>query len=531
MKGGAGVGAPACQEGRVRILGLGFAMLLVLSATSSSAHAAAERYPGHSPCDKTLQRCINKSAAGTKIRIATDKAIKENLLIRKSIKLVPARGHDPVIGSNGDEWGLNAESAGSRKVKVTLRRISFRNVEIVARFEEGSGHRLVLERSSVVNGNDNADGISIGTVRPATFAIRDNEFRTKSSPVDISLAATVGSVHGSVVNNAITTSDVPAGVMTNNSASGIDLEVAGTAPTEVDVYSNLVYGVAGCNCGGAAGIEIEGSAANGTVNLTGNTIDDAQSASSALEVDDDDPGHLELNVFDNIFSNASRDVVDLPSADPGLVINHGYNDVYDPGDPPDYDGYPAGIHTLAQDPLYVNAAGFDYHLQAGSPLKRQGLVCPPGGQSAVDLDGNDRVERAVGEGGFVTPGAYSFAGAPPTGVLLLGDDQGETLTGGNKDDVICAYGDDDTIDSRKGDDVVFGGDGADDITDGLGDDYLYGEAGQDTITAGAGADYLSGGDDFDVLEAHDGIEGNDVLDGGGGVDSCNPDPSDSFVNC
>jgi Ca2+-binding RTX toxin-like protein len=508
--------------------------LLLGAAVAPRAQAASERYPGSKPCNKTLQHCISASAAGTKIRIAKDKAIKENLTIRKSVKLVPARGHDPIIGSNGDEWDLDVEGPGPKKLKVTLRQLSFRNVQISVDLQGGSGHRFVLERSSMMNplGDSNGvSGVDIESTRSIGFSIRDNTFATKGSPVDLELAATQGSVDGAITNNVITTSDEPAGVMTNDSGSGIELDLDGTSPSKVDIYSNLIYGVAGCNCGGAAGIKVRGDATDGTVNLVGNTVDDAQVASPALDVVDDDPGHLELNIFDNIFSNASEDVVELPSSDPNILINHDYNDVYDPGDPPDYNDYPPGIHTLTQDPLYVDAAGFDYHLQAGSPLKRQGLVCPQGGQSARDLAGNDRVERAVGEGAFTTPGAYEFTSSPPDGEFLMGDDQAETLEGGKRDDLICAYGDADTLEGGKGDDVIFGGDGPDEITDGLGDDYLYGEAGQDTITAGAGSDYLSGGADFDVLEAHDGIEGNDVLDGGGGVDSCNPDPSDSFVNC
>jgi Ca2+-binding RTX toxin-like protein len=300
----------------------------------------------------------------------------------------------------------------------------------------------------------------------------------------------------------------------------------------VDIYSNLVYGVAGCNCGGAAGIEISGDAADGTVNVVGNTSDDAQFASSGLEVNDGDPGSLTVNIFDNIISNASEAVVDLPSiADPGLTITHDFNDAYDPGDPADYGDYPPGPNSDAEDPLFVNAAAADYRLQSGSPQKQQGLVCPPGGQSATDLAGNDRVERVLGQGAFVTPGAFGFASSPPEGSLFLGSELADDLDGGAVSEVFCTYGGDDTVTGGGGGDVVFGGLGGDEVGGDAGDDYIYGEAGQDVIDGGTGSDYLSGGDDFDVIEAHDGIEGNDVLDGGGGVDSCNPDPSDLFTNC
>lgn len=515
-------------------LGAGLTGLLTsaLIAGPGAADAATQRYPDAAPCNGTLQRCIDQSPDRTRILIA--KNVKEDLKIRHSISLQPAAGSDPVIGSNTDQWLLEIKTQGVQQLKAKLRRLEFRNVEIEVRLTRGSGHRIVVQGSSIDNplGESNGvTGLDLEAQRPARMRIRDNEIATKGSPIDLFAAPEDGPLEVEITNNRLTSADQPAGVEPNLSNSGMELYVGGTARAEVDVYSNLVYGVAGCNCGGASGVEIEGNAADGAVNFVGNTVDDSQYSAEGLDVNDDDPGSLTVNLFDNIISNASDDVIDLPDADPGLDIVHDYNDAYDPGDPPDFNGYPAGPHSDQEDPLYVDAAAGDYRLQGVSPQAAQGIVCPPGGQSAKDLAGNDRVERLPGMGAFVTPGAFGFAPGPPEGLFLLGTDEAETLDGGGGSDVICAYGGDDTANGKGGDDVIAGGAGADVITDGSGDDYLYGEAGQDDITAGAGDDYLSGGDDFDELEAHDGIDGNDYLDGGGGVDSCNPDPGDLFTNC
>ena len=511
-------------------------LLVALSvAVPSSAEAGAQRYPGKAPCDAKLQRCIDKSPKGTKIRIAKNGAIKEELKIKKSVSLQPAGGFSPVIGSGSDERDLIVEQAGSRKLKVTLAGIEFRNVQIIVNLEEGgSGHRFVLQDSTLDNplGTSNGvSGVDVSALKPGRIAILNNELATKGSPINIEAEPASGELDVTIANNRVTTSDVPAGVDTNDSATGIDVDVGGAGQADVDIYSNLVYGVAGCNCGGAAGVDIGGDSANGTVNVVGNTIDDAQFASSGLEVGDDDPGSLTVNIFDNIISNASQDVVDFPDADPGLTITHDYNDVYDPGDPPDYDDYPPGPYTDAEDPLFVDAAGADYHLQSGSPQKQQGLVCPPGGQSATDLDGNDRVERIPGQGAVITPGAFGFSRPRRRG--LFSSAQSLRTTSTVEQQAKC-FARTPAMTSLRAAGVATScpEDWAETRSEETrGTTIIYGEAGQDEIDGGIGSDYLSGGDDFDVIEAHDGVEGNDVLDGGGGVDSCNPDPSDLFTNC
>jgi Ca2+-binding RTX toxin-like protein len=506
--------------------------LLALLAGPAVANAAKQPYPGAAPCNGTLQRCIDNSPERTKILIA--KNVRENLEITNSVSLQPAQGSDPLIGSGSTLREIEVRAQGQRTLKVKLRGLEFRNVEVSFTLDRGSGHRILLAGSTFTNPFGDSNGISAVSAfstRPSRIRIRNNDIATLGSPIELDADPAEDGVEMEIANNRLTSADAPAGVDPNDSSSGIEVDVNGTAKAEIDIFSNLIYGVAGCNCGGASGIEISGSAGDGTLNFMGNTVDDAQFSAPGLEVDDDDPGDFTVNLFDNIVSNASDDVVDFPGADPGLEINHDYNDFYDPGDPPDYGGYPPGPHTDQEDPLYVAAASADYRLQPVSPQKQQGIICPPGGQSRTDLAGNDRVERVAGSGAFVTPGAFGFAPGPPTGRFLLGTDQAETLTGGPEDDLICAYGEDDTATGGGGDDAIAGGDGADTITGGNGDDAIYGEAGQDDIDGNAGSDYLSGGDDFDEIESHDGTGGNDTLDGGGGVDACNPDPGDAFTNC
>ncbi|MEQ9693996.1 calcium-binding protein [Shimia sp. SDUM112013] len=146
------------------------------------------------------------------------------------------------------------------------------------------------------------------------------------------------------------------------------------------------------------------------------------------------------------------------------------------------------------------------------------------------------------------------------GVQIIGDQDANTLTGGEGDDTIIGRGNDDTIKGLEGNDdlrgwagsdsinggpgadtidggsandTLFGGGGFDEMTGGTGndmidghtsDDTLYGEEGADTLMGGSGADMLMGGDGMDSLvgeeddDALDGGAGNDVLDGGVGAD-------------
>ncbi|MGD9800769.1 MAG: hypothetical protein AB7V02_09245, partial [Parvularculaceae bacterium] len=117
---------------------------------------------------------------------------------------------------------------------------------------------------------------------------------------------------------------------------------------------------------------------------------------------------------------------------------------------------------------------------------------------------------------------------------LFGSAYNDTLSGGNKADVIDGFdGDDlisggnnnDTLLGGAGADTVSGGNGNDDIDGADGDDVLDGGNGNDTLVGGAGADVLGGGNGYDAMDGGSGDDalvagnGNDVLAGGDGDDT------------
>ncbi len=131
------------------------------------------------------------------------------------------------------------------------------------------------------------------------------------------------------------------------------------------------------------------------------------------------------------------------------------------------------------------------------------------------------------------------AGADVIDVNYIDDPEGDRVDNsdaldGSNDDVIEAYGGNDSVNAGDGDDTIFGGtgndtligeagkdtlyggDGADFLNGVIGDDVLYGEAGNDLIEAGSGNDTIYGGDGDDSVN---GDEGDDVVYGGAGNDS------------
>jgi len=87
------------------------------------------------------------------------------------------------------------------------------------------------------------------------------------------------------------------------------------------------------------------------------------------------------------------------------------------------------------------------------------------------------------------------------------ENEGSLLLGGNKSDIVDAWGGNDVINSKGGFDYIFAGDGNDIVDAGDGTDYISGGNDGDSINGGSGDDWISGD------------SGNDTLIGGKGADS------------
>ncbi|GAG35257.1 unnamed protein product, partial [marine sediment metagenome] len=119
-----------------------------------------------------------------------------------------------------------------------------------------------------------------------------------------------------------------------------------------------------------------------------------------------------MTVLNSILWNDSPDEIYL---DDSSTIDITYSDIHG--------GWP-GAGNINADPLFVNVANVDYHLQASSPCIDAGdnTAIPP--SVVVDLDGNPRIIN-----GIVDMGAYEGGMAPTANVYYV-----DAVSGDNSND-------------------------------------------------------------------------------------------------
>jgi Ca2+-binding RTX toxin-like protein len=119
--------------------------------------------------------------------------------------------------------------------------------------------------------------------------------------------------------------------------------------------------------------------------------------------------------------------------------------------------------------------------------------------------------------------------------IIEGNSRTNRLRGTSDADIVIGLGGADTLYGGAADDILYGDDGELSATFGFGNDRLFGGDGRDLLIGGAGADVLNGGAGDDILigglaraaAAGSGLPflhaatidgGNDIYDGGGGID-------------
>jgi parallel beta-helix repeat protein len=248
-------------------------------------------------------------------------------------------------------------------------------------------------------------------------------------------------------------------IVRNNVTNGYGGGMALAAPGIV--AQNLIYGNQSAN--GAGGViawgpsydifpQVIGAAFDGPSSalFVNNLVANNSATKDGSQVEVADPTQLEF-ANNIVIGNDSRAAVNIDpsylplyispygnphqgSYAPGVYLNDvvfDHNDIFNPSGPAFNGGgivsNPSGTYgNLSADPLFVDAANNDYHLEAGSP------AIAAGNTSALqqlanlsfglttDLDGNARIQDATGAGyPIVDMGPYERAGAQEAGATTV----------------------------------------------------------------------------------------------------------------
>lgn len=247
------------------------------------------------------------------------------------------------------------------------------------------------------------------------------------------------------------------------------------AEQSASVENNLIYATAG------TGIETwHGAGSDAIVN---NTVD--QAADGGIYVGSGDSGSSattgdHMTVENNIITGSKFGIVEGGTT--GTHNSYVDNLVYGDGAAPiSLQNGLAASGTVTGDPLYLNAAGHDYHLTPDSPAIGAGTSQ---GAPATDIAGTAR-------GSSVDIGAYQSA--PP--VVIPNDEQQATVTQSNV--AVIASGGDHMVFIKGSHDVVSLSGGSDTVNDsGLSNTYVLPQASNGFETFAT--DVIGAGDTLDL---------------------------------
>jgi hypothetical protein len=372
-----------------------FAMVAIMVMTGSfRVQAAILTFPGLSPCNTTLQACIDSADVGDTVEIATNTPIDESPDLDKSLTLKAAKGFTPTIAMNNT---IIASSSGTTNNSFTVQDIT-------------------LQRGIIL--------VTHGSTGTLTANINNNfikESFTTNSPIVIRAGninpPVMGEIFFSIVNNQVTVPEdtfsgqtngisiqsgnnpAATGIITGNTivhqgcsqCSAISLG-NGNKTLTVDVIGNIISGA-----NYRAGITLFQYSAGGTITskiinnlISGETRGAGWPAAISISCSE---GTLNFSIINNTLSNNYLGILIGGRADLGAVMNgdvvnniiannevglsidsdftatvsNSYNLVYNNGN----NGYTPGPGTLTMDPQFIG--GGNYRLRLGSPAIDSGI--------------------------------------------------------------------------------------------------------------------------------------------------------------
>ena len=491
-----------------------------LVGSHQPAKAATFRYPGSDGCRNTLQRCINNVPHRSTIVLDTDRTIKQNIRITKSLTLKTARGARPVIEPRAHGFdGFTVHDGGRTHVDVRIDGLVLKGSPLEVTFDEGSQHDFTLTNSRITHSVPGANGVDFFTEVPASVLLRSNVIRARVTGLDIQAVLAAGEMaEVRAIGNELTT------LLPSGSNSGITAEAIGSGATFLGrFHSNLIHRV-GATLSFPGGIVMINKGPSSTYSVVNNTIDDTRGGAGM--VGSFNSGSMEIFAFNNSVSNGEGSPYSWPPLGGGTTVVSDFNNFYNFPNPPNTGGHTAGPNTTSVNPRYKSRPQRNYRLRPASGLIDAGEVCNLGGLQRVDADGDVRFLKGLGSS--VDVGAYETASTTlPPGKAISGSG---TVDGTNGHDVICGSDSGDVIKAMDGNDWVDALGGEDTVRTGKGADLGYGGPAGDQLLAGPGIESLFGQDGNDNIVVDDGNP-DDLAHGGPDTDLCASDPGDDRRQC
>jgi hypothetical protein len=406
---------------KIQAVGLWGAALLAL--LPAGAHAGGGSWPGATPCNTTLQACLNASGENDIVNVQSNGPIDEDIVLGASRGLVALPGFRPVFAPGRS---LTATASGAGEFEVLFRGLTLNDGHVqLTRAGSGNARFRVedMTLNSTVNGANTRIRLDATTSGTVSLAITGNTIQAGSSTIDapaIDIRARGSVVTGAVAFNRI---DSPRDSLANGIRSFSEIggeleltvfanEVRGfyqpgammfstlTAPTTLRLINNLVVGERSRGTWGsvdgiriyAGNVDMEAQVLNNTVTDAGGGLRVGPQVGATAGVDGTVQNNLvAFNQF-GLWIDGAGGVTNARNLAYGNSAN----------------SFVAGTGTLYVDPQLV--ALRSPRLRSGSPAINAGnavttqLYIAVAEMPQVDLDG---MRRTVGTGAqAIDIGAY-----------------------------------------------------------------------------------------------------------------------------
>lgn len=421
-------------------------LALTLALASGIASADTRTWPGTTPCNASLQTCVNAASQGDRIEIATDTPIAETVITsNRNISVVAATGFHPRFAA-GHNLGISSSlsTGGPSFMQVTVAGIAFdggclgytSDVPGIIEFRDlditmpatgcGAGIGVTLnaspgnslntafyiERTRISTSLPAIAGIYFQAARDVFATLTDNlidsQPGTPSSASTafrrgISVSHTVGQGTYYVFRNRVTDHRDPQAAAARL-RTGLFAAVDGTGVLHLRFADNAFRTG---TTPGDYGVQINAFGGSVFAEAHHNTIITDGGGGIAMLRQSGDPLPMSLNTYNNLFATSSGRVAILTDPPEGMAVFNDYNLLS--GSVGDSD---IGPHSQ------VAAAGFvsndDWHLAPNSAARDSGnLGVRHPGLPDLDGDGLRRVRGPSVDIGAFEYGDHSFSHANP----------------------------------------------------------------------------------------------------------------------